>query len=91
MGALGGTAFAQSAPVIPSPPERVPPLSPSLPTVPERRAGPAALAPIPFVYRQIDRERINTNSNPGRTNATRGTVVEQRTGFWEPPLGGNPM
>jgi len=89
LGALAGPVAAQ-APEIPSPPPPLPPLTRELP-VPQRRPPPEWTSPQPWFYGPFDRERINTNTNPGRTNATRGELEEQRTGFTPPPLGGNVM
>jgi len=90
VGALAAPAGAQ--PLVPSPPPQELPLTPNLPwSPPARRQEAPPLRPIPFMYRQIDRERVNTNDTVGRTNATRGTLQEELTGWAPPPLGGNVM
>ena len=93
LAAVGAPAFAQT---IPSPPPAHQPLvpeagEPALP-VPAKRPPPPAVTPIPYVYRQIDRMRINDGTTiPGRTNAVGGQVQDQRTGWNAPGLGGNAM
>lgn len=89
VGALAAPAGAQ--PLVPSPPPQELPLTPNLPwSPPARRQEAPPLRPIPFFWRQIDQQRKNSGT-PGRVNATRGTVDEQRTGWTPAPLGGNVM
>ena len=91
--ALGAPAAAQQLrgpPDVPLPPPHESPLAPGLPTPTTHRPEPKDLRPIPFVYRQIEHEKVNRGA-VGRTNATRGDIVEQRTGWGNPGLGGNPM
>ena len=89
VGALAAPAGAQ--PLVPSPPPQELPLTPNLPwSPPAHRPEAPPLRPIPFFWRQIDHQRINSGT-VGRTNATRGELEEQRTGWTPPPLGGNVM
>jgi hypothetical protein len=93
------SAVPEEVPARPSPPEIPnPPPSPDppdplrpLPKARAHRPEPEALAPIPFFYRQLDRDRINSSDAVGRTNATRGEQVEQLTGWGNAPLGGGAM
>jgi hypothetical protein len=79
--ACGGSAAANDLPLVPQRGAEELPL-------PSKKASP--LRPIPYLYRQIDRESVNSGT-VGRTNATRGEQQETQTGWWPPGLGGNPM
>ena len=90
---MGAPALAQTIPQPPPPnqPLVALPGEQSLP-VPAKRPLPPSVTPIPYVYRQIDRMRINDGTTiPGRTNAVGGQVQDQRTGWNAPGLGGNAM
>ena len=75
--ALGGSATANPLVLLPG-------------KQPEKITPQARLRPIPFLYRQIDLERVNREPL-ARTNATRGEQQRILTGWGAPPLGGNAM
>ena len=84
-------AFAQGPLDVPTPPANESPLAPELPTVKKNNRPEVRICTRSrFVYRPMQHQSINQGS-PGRTNATRGELEKQRTGFQPPGLGGNPM
>ncbi|HEY2743090.1 MAG TPA: hypothetical protein VGL86_00645 [Polyangia bacterium] len=93
--ALAAPAGAQSLVLSPSelsppPPPPPSPLAPGLPTPSTHRAEPRLLRPIPYVYRQIEHDKVNQGA-VGRSNAVRSDPQSARIGWPAPPLGGNAM
>jgi hypothetical protein len=86
--------LAPLLPLAPLPPQgasQAQPLGPNLPPAPPKhRPEPRPLRPIPYVYRQIDHDRVNQGA-VGRTNSARSDLASMRTGWGSPGLGGNAM